>query len=138
MGPGSLTNQQKRAHLRDRSVSTVSTDPTAELTGAPGPDVGKALRSWDQHSAAVLLAHQPNVLKQAAEHGVDSQLSGHTHGGQMFPFHPLLALTHDAKSGPSRLGNTQLYVSNGVGFWELPVRVGAPPEVTIIELASAE
>jgi hypothetical protein len=65
---------------------------------------------------------------------VDLQLSGHTHGGQLWPFDYAVRLDQPAVEGLSRIGRTQLYVTPGVGFWGPPMRVGATPEVTVVEL----
>jgi predicted MPP superfamily phosphohydrolase len=73
-------------------------------------------------------------VEQAAAAGVDLQLSGHTHGGQLWPFDYVVRLDQPAVEGWSRQGPTQLYVTPGVGFWGPPMRVGATPEVTVIEL----
>jgi len=85
----------------------------------------------------VLLAHQPVMIAQAARAGVDLQISGHTHGGQILPFGYLVALDQPVLAGLSRVGRTWLYVTRGVGFWGPPVRVGAPPEITLITLRTA-
>lgn len=110
-------------------------DPNAVREDAPeGPDVGKTLRGWDRERAVVLLAHQPATLDEVAEQGVDLQLSGHTHGGQIFPFNLLVNQLEGTVAGLSRIRDTQLYVTRGAGFWGPPLRVGAPPDISIIEL----
>ncbi|SDI64733.1 hypothetical protein SAMN05192558_106127 [Actinokineospora alba] len=102
-----------------------------------GPDVVGALRGRDETTPAVLLAHQPVQVTDAARAGVDLQLSGHTHGGQLYPFHHVVGLAQPAVSGLSKVDDTWLYVTNGAGFWGPPVRVGAAPDITVLELASA-
>ncbi|WKV72253.1 metallophosphoesterase [Streptomyces sp. PCS3-D2] len=101
-----------------------------------GPDFRAALGDRDRSRAAVLLAHQPVVIHDAVEHGVDLQLSGHTHGGQLWPGSHLAALANPTVAGLERYGDTQLYVSRGAGAWGPPVRVGAPSDITVVELAS--
>ncbi|MGW0580409.1 metallophosphoesterase [Streptomyces sp. NPDC002920] len=101
-----------------------------------GPDFGKALGDRDRTRAAVLLAHQPVVIDDAVRHGVDLQLSGHTHGGQLWPGSLLAGLANPTVAGLERYGDTQLYVSRGAGAWGPPVRVDAPSDITVIELAS--
>jgi hypothetical protein len=101
-----------------------------------GPDFEAALADRDPSRPVVLLAHQPVVVEDAARHGVDLQLSGHTHGGQIVPFNLLVRLEQPVVSGYGSFDGTQLYVTNGAGFWGPPVRVGAPPEVTLVELRS--
>lgn len=97
-------------------------------------DVGKAVRGRDPERAVVLMAHQPVDLKDAVEHAVDLMLAGHTHGGQLSPFEYLVTLQQGAVAGLYRERNTQMYVTRGAGFWGPPVRVGAPPEVVVVEL----
>ncbi|WP_326761671.1 metallophosphoesterase [Streptomyces phaeochromogenes] len=103
-----------------------------------GPDFGKALGDRDRSRTAVLLAHQPVVIEDAVRHGVDLQLSGHTHGGQLWPGNYLAELANPTVAGLERYGDTQLYVSRGAGAWGPPVRVGAPSDITVIELASRQ
>ena len=101
-----------------------------------GPDFDKALGDRDPTRAAVLLAHQPVVIHDAVRHGVDLQLSGHTHGGQLWPGNLLAELANPTVAGLERYGDTQLYVTRGAGAWGPPVRVGAPSDITVVELAS--
>ncbi|MGW6934115.1 metallophosphoesterase [Lentzea sp. NPDC054927] len=102
-----------------------------------GPDFGRALAGRDKNNPLVLLAHQPVQVGDASSHGVDLQLSGHTHGGQMVPFNFVVPVQQPAVAGLSKVDDTWLYVSRGAGFWGPPVRVGAPPDITMIELKSA-
>ncbi|CAM5507820.1 MULTISPECIES: metallophosphoesterase [Streptomyces] len=101
------------------------------------PDYGKALADRDRSHPIILLAHQPVQVHEAARHGVDLQLSGHTHGGGFFPGNLLVPLTQPVTAGLATFGTTQLYVSRGVGASLPPIRVGAPPDITVIELRSA-
>ncbi|MGS2589892.1 metallophosphoesterase [Streptomyces hebeiensis] len=112
-------------------------DVAGESEGA-GPDFAKALGDRDRGRASVLLAHQPIVIDDAVEHGVDLQLSGHTHGGQLWPGSLLAGLANPTVAGLERYGDTQLYVSRGAGAWGPPVRVGAPSDITIVQLASRQ
>ena len=84
------------------------------------------------------MAHQPVQVSDAAARGVDLQLSGHTHGGQMWPFHYVVGLQQGALAGLSTVDGTQLYVTRGAGFWGPPVRVGAPPDITVLSLHSED
>jgi predicted MPP superfamily phosphohydrolase len=103
-----------------------------------GPDYVKALGDRDTGRAAVLLAHQPVMIHEAVEHGVDLQLSGHTHGGQLWPGNFIAGAANPTLAGLERYGDTQLYVSRGAGAWGPPVRVGAPSDITVVELASKQ
>ncbi|MFD7572880.1 metallophosphoesterase [Streptomyces sp. NPDC059810] len=113
-------------------------DDIAGESEGQGPDFGRALGDRDRARAAVLLAHQPVVVHDAVRHGVDLQLSGHTHGGQLWPGNYLAELANPTVAGLERYGDTQLYVSRGAGAWGPPVRVGAPSDITIVELASKQ
>ncbi len=99
-----------------------------------GPDLAKALEGRDAGRACVLLAHQPRGIHLADSLGVDLQLSGHTHGGQMFPWNLAVRLQQPFVAGLHRLKHAQIYVSHGTGYWGPPMRVGAPAEITEIEL----
>ncbi|WP_234433274.1 metallophosphoesterase, partial [Streptomyces sp. NRRL WC-3549] len=103
-----------------------------------GPDFAAALGDRDRGRASVLLAHQPVVIDDAVAHGVDLQLSGHTHGGQLWPGNLVAELANPTVAGLERYGDTQLYVSRGAGAWGPPVRVGAPSDITVVELASKQ
>ncbi|MFD3498505.1 metallophosphoesterase [Streptomyces sp. NPDC058676] len=110
-------------------------DVTGESEGQ-GPDFAKALGDRDKARACVLLAHQPVQIHDAVEHGVDLQLSGHTHGGQLWPGNFIASAANPTLAGLERYGDTQLYVSRGAGAWGPPTRVGAESDITVIELAS--
>ncbi|MEV0903826.1 metallophosphoesterase [Streptomyces hokutonensis] len=103
-----------------------------------GPDFGKALGDRDATRACVLLAHQPVQIHEAVKHRVDLQLSGHTHGGQLWPGNFIAAAANPTVAGLERYGDTELYVSRGAGAWGPPTRVGAPSDITIVELASKQ
>ncbi|ATY14313.1 metallophosphoesterase [Amycolatopsis sp. AA4] len=114
-------------------------DPTGAASGLPGhgPDLAAALDGADPDVPVVLLAHQPKQVAQAREENVDLQISGHTHGGQIWPFHLLVRLDQPTLSGLTRHGPTQLYNSRGSGFWGPPFRVFAPNEIALLTLRSA-
>ncbi len=130
-----LRNERVRLSKNGAGFDLVGVD---DLFGAIAPghgiDLPKALHGRDTGVPAVLLAHQPTVVRQAAEHGVALQLSGHTHGGQIFPFNLLVSLVQPWMKGLHRVGDTWLYVHRGTGYWGPPIRVGAPGEVARIEL----
>lgn len=103
-----------------------------------GPDLTAALAGRDPQRTAVLLAHQPRQVREAVRHRIDLQLSGHTHGGQVWPWHYLAAAQQGGLlAGRYREGHTQLYVSRGAGYWGPPLRFAAPSEITRIILRSA-
>ncbi|MFE0731221.1 metallophosphoesterase [Streptomyces antibioticus] len=112
-------------------------DVTAESSGVAGhgAHLAGALDGADPELPVLLLAHQPKFVDRAAAAGIDLQLSGHTHGGQIWPFHHLVGLDQPALAGLSRHGTrTQLYTSRGTGFWGPPFRVFAPSEITLLVL----
>lgn len=111
-------------------------DPTGDdyENQGGGPDFAEALDGRRSDRPVVLLAHQPVTVDRSVEYGVDLQLSGHTHGGQLWPFDYVVDAEQGAVSGLYAIEDTQLYVTDGVGFWGPPMRVGADPELIVIEL----
>lgn len=108
-----------------------------DVAGEPegqGPDLDRALAGRDTSRPVVLLAHQPVLIDEAAELGVDLQISGHTHGGQVFPANLIAAAANPTLAGLERYGDTQLYVTRGAGAWGPPVRIGAPSDITVLTL----
>ncbi len=114
-------------------------DLTAAGSGIPGhgADLAAALAGAAPETPVVLLAHQPRQVRAAVAAGVDLQLSGHTHGGQIWPFHLLVRAEQGTLHGLSRPGGrTQLYTTRGAGFWGPPLRVFAPSEISLLVLRS--
>lgn len=112
-------------------------DVTAESSGLAGhrANLLGALAGADPERPVLLVAHQPKYVGQAAAAGVDLQVSGHTHGGQIWPFNFLVRIDQPVVQGLSRHGErTQLYTSRGAGFWGPPFRVFAPSEITLLTL----
>jgi len=101
-----------------------------------GYDLGKALAGRDPDRACVLLAHQPLGVEPGVRQGVGLQLSGHTHGGQIFPFNLAVRAAFRYVKGLHEIdgGAGSVYVSKGTGYWGPPLRVGVPPEITRITL----
>jgi predicted MPP superfamily phosphohydrolase len=92
--------------------------------------MARALGERDPAREVVLLAHQPRSFVEAARYGVGLQLSGHTHGGQVWPFGAIVRLTQPFLAGLHRRGDSQIYVSRGTGYWGPPMRLGSPAEIT--------
>ncbi len=112
-------------------------DVTAGASGLAGhrANLTGALEGADPELPVLLVAHQPKYVGQAASAGIDLQVSGHTHGGQIWPFHLLVRIDQPVVQGLSRHGErTQLYTSRGTGFWGPPFRVFAPSEITLLTL----
>jgi len=104
------------------------------LGGGFGEDLDAALAGRDPDRPVVLLAHDPGTFRRAAGRGVDLQLSGHTHGGQIWPFSLVVRAVVPFVAGRYTRGASQLYVSRGTGFWGPPMRLLAPAEITEIAL----
>ena len=105
-----------------------------QINPAHRSDPELALRSVPDDITKIVLAHQPNSIHSVHETGADLQLSGHTHGGQFWPFtypvkmiNPYIAGLHDHQG-------TQIYVNRGTGYWGPPLRIGVPSEITLIRL----
>lgn len=104
------------------------------FTGKPRKELGEVMRDVDRSYPVILMDHQPFNLSQAADQGVDLQLSGHTHHGQIWPFNYITKAIYELSWGYKRIKNTHFYVSCGFGTWGPPVRLGNRPEVVIIHL----
>ncbi len=135
--------------LRNERVSVGEGEASFDLAGVDdwtsaryardhGHDLRRALAGRDPSRALVLLAHQPKCAAEAAELGVGLQLSGHTHGGQIFPWNFLVRLQQPFVAGLYRLRDTWVYVNRGTGYWGPPMRVGSPAEITCLELHPPE
>jgi len=101
-----------------------------------GADIPKAMRGADPNRAVVLLAHQPKAVLEACRHNVGLVLSGHTHGGQIWPWRYLVYLQQPYVDGLHNHKGTQIYVSDGTGFWGPPMRLGSTAEITHVTLRS--
>jgi predicted MPP superfamily phosphohydrolase len=112
------------------------TDSAARIVREPGPDIGAALSGAPQSAFKLLMSHKPANAAINAEAGVALQLSGHTHGGQIFGLHLLVAPFNGGYvSGLYSVGTMQLYVSRGTGLWpRFPVRLGSSSEIALITL----
>ena len=100
-------------------------DPALALEGAP-----------ESAPLRLLLAHQPRSAEAAAKAGFDVQLSGHTHGGQFYPWNFFVRFQQPFTSGLHRMGSLWVYTSRGTGYWGPPNRFGSPSEITQIRLVA--
>lgn len=134
--------------LQNERVTVGDGDDAFELAGIEdhsarrfgmdrAPDLPRALHGWDRARALILLAHQPKQGRDAAREGVGLVLSGHTHGGQIWPFTYFVYLDQPWISGLHRVRDTQVYVSEGTGYWGPPMRLGTRGEITKVVLRSA-
>lgn len=133
-GVQSLRNENTLIRRGGAAFDLVGVNDLAGEERDEPPDFDRALAGVDDSRPTILLAHQPVMVSQAAARGVDLQLSGHTHGGQMWPFHYVVETVQPSLAGLSTVGDTQLYVTRGAGFWGPPVRIGAPPDITVLTL----
>jgi predicted MPP superfamily phosphohydrolase len=102
-----------------------ASDPARAIAGAP------------RHDLRILLAHQPRSAAVASQHGFALQLSGHTHGGQFFPWNLLVGLVQPVGQGLARIGEMWVYVNRGTCYWGPPNRSFVPPEITSLRLRRA-
>ena len=136
-GLGIRVLRNERVPLRDGLDLAGVDDTSAKSFGhGHGQDVPRAMRDRDESRAMVLLAHQPKAVIDACKHGVDLQLSGHTHGGQIWPWGYAVRLDQPHVAGLHDHRGTAIYVSRGTGYWGPPMRVGAPAEITRVELVT--
>jgi predicted MPP superfamily phosphohydrolase len=140
LGMRVLRNERVAIGDADAGFDLVGVDDHhAHFVGGGRSDLATALAGRDPERAAVLLAHDPATFGRARREALDLQLSGHTHGGQIWPFAWFVRLATPWVAGRYREGRVQLYVSRGTGFWGPPLRLGAPAEITEITITrSAE
>jgi hypothetical protein len=133
-------------HLRSLGINVLRNEHVTigsafQLAGVDdvtaGEDVPRAVRGRNPALPMVLLAHHPRTIARAVQAGVDLQLSGHTHGGQLLPLGWLCRLFEPQASGLGRFDRTWLYVSEGTGYWGPAIRVGTTQEITALTLRRA-
>ncbi|MET0475106.1 MAG: metallophosphoesterase [Mycobacterium sp.] len=134
LGVQPLRNENTAIRRGAATFHLAGVNDVAGASRSDPPDFDRALSGLDSSRTTVLLAHQPVQVERAAARGVDLQVSGHTHGGQMWPFHYVVRAVQPSLAGLSTVEDTQLYVSRGAGFWGPPVRVGARPDISVLSL----
>ncbi len=140
LGIRTLRNERVRIGQGENSFDLAGVDDwTAhQFGGGHGANLPQAVAGRQAGDCLVLLAHQPKQVTEAAQLGVDLQLSGHTHGGQIWPFTFLVRLAQPYIAGLDQLGPTTIYVSRGTGYWGPPMRLAAPSELTLLTLRHTE
>jgi len=109
-------------------------DLTGKSFDDPRKPLNEIMNAVDKNLPLILMDHQPFHLEEAEQNGIDLQLSGHTHHGQLFPFNLITKKVYEKSWGYLRKGQTQYYVSCGVGTWGPPIRIGNRPEIVQIKL----
>ena len=115
-------------------VGGVTDHRAGQMVPSHASDPHKAIENAPEHDFSLLLAHQPSSVYEAAKAGWKMQISGHTHGGQFFPFNFVVGMVHEFSAGLAKHLETFIYVSRGAGYWGPPNRLGAPSEITKITL----
>lgn len=138
LGVRTLRNERVALGDGDHSFDLAGVDDwtARRFGGGHGANLARALAGRDPARELVLLAHQPKQIHEAARLGVGLMLSGHTHGGQIFPWQLLVKLDQPYIAGLAQHEDTHIYVSRGTGFWGPPMRVAAPAEIALIELSA--
>ena len=129
------------SHIRIRRGNGVlavggvpDTQTSPRFTPKQASDPAEAMRGIPEEAVKILLSHQPHDAAAAAAAGFDFQLSGHTHGGQYFPWNLVIPRMDNARPGFHKIGDMLLYVSRGTGAWGPPIRLGVPGEITLFRL----
>ena len=104
------------------------------FAGRERKDLKEIVKMADHEYPLILIDHQPYYLEEAAELGIDLQLSGHTHHGQLWPLNYVTSAIYTISYGYGKIGNMHAYVSNGIGTWGPPVRVGNRPEIVNLKI----
>lgn len=135
-------NEHNITMLRDTAIKI---DNSFYLIGREDKDISRftnkkrkalseLLKEIDKSYPLILMNHQPSDLDETVKNEIDIQFSGHTHDGQIFPLNFLAGIVHEISYGYKRKGKTHFYVSNGVGTWGPPIRIGNSPEIVEIKL----
>ncbi len=139
LGYDVLLNEHRVVRRNGSSLVLAGVTDTSggQFLPAHESDPALALRGAPDGAVKILLAHQPRTVLQTGSLGVDLVLSGHTHGGQFFPWNLVATLAQPYIEGLHRHDGTWIYVSKGTGYWGPPVRLGARSEITVITLRRA-
>ncbi|WP_413576871.1 metallophosphoesterase [Bdellovibrio sp. HCB290] len=133
-----LVNQTETLEINGSTLQISGlADPAARQFGKEPPDLDKLVSQQKSDAFKIFLAHQPAIADKACEKGFDLQLSGHTHGGQFFPWNFLIVFFQRYPKGLYQLKKMQLYVNQGTGYWGPSLRLGTFCELTEITLKKA-
>ncbi len=136
LGMTNLINESRLISKQGKQIAIAGiTDFRAhQIKSSHRSNPKKAIKSIDQGMTKIMLAHQPNSIHSVHDAGVDLQLSGHTHGGQFWPFNYPTKLANAYLAGHYDHDGTQIYVNRGTGYWGPPLRIGIPAEISLIRL----
>jgi len=137
--------EQKLSYLREHGVKVLRDSMVLindsfylvgrdDRTNSRRKSIDTLVANTDKSKPIVLLDHQPFKLNESAENGIDLQISGHTHNGQLWPFNYITKAIYELSSGYKLIGTTHFIVSNGYGTWGPPMRSGNRPEILVIDL----
>jgi predicted MPP superfamily phosphohydrolase len=134
----SLRNERVSIEVEGSSFDLAGVDDRsgAMLQGEGGEDLDLALEGWTGERPLILLAHDPGTFHRAQHRKVDLQISGHTHGGQIWPFSWMVRAAVPWVKGHHRTADSQIYVSSGTGFWGPPMRLGTSAEITELTITT--
>ena len=136
MGFTNLVNEHDLISINNETITLAGvTDFRAhQIIPSHKSNPKNALRGSTDQKVKILLAHQPSSIFKANEAGYDFQISGHTHGGQFWPFTYPTKKANPYLSGLHNHNGTQIYVNSGTGYWGPPLRLGVPSEITLFKL----
>ncbi|MDR1694157.1 MAG: metallophosphoesterase [Lactobacillaceae bacterium] len=140
MGEGFSFVDNLGISFNDKNVFIFGLPDARVLSAFPmfTPDLDKVMEDVSEDSYKILMSHAPHIVDGLPEGMFDLQLSGHTHGGQIFPFHILAKMENKYLAGLYDVNGTKLYVSRGAGHWGPPLRFLAPSEITFIKVMHDE
>ena len=136
MGFTNLVNENRLITINDQSIALAGVNDYRAHQVIPShrSNPQAALKGINSEKVKILLAHQPSSIFQANEAGFDLQISGHTHGGQFWPFTYPTKKANPYLSGLHNHNGTQIYVNSGTGYWGPPLRLGVTAEITLFKL----
>jgi len=105
-----------------------------QMSGKSRKSISELLDGFDKSKPLVMIDHQPYKLKQVSDEGIDLQVSGHTHNGQMWPFNYITDAIFEIGYGYGKIGNSHFYVSSGYGTWGPPIRTNSRSEIVVLEM----
>lgn len=132
-----LINENDIVKINDKPILNIAgvADLMGNKMGFLKPDINKTLEGIDTNIPTILLSHQPKIIEQTQDKPIDIILSGHTHGGQIFPFSLAVLLDQPFIKGLHKINHNQIiYINQGTNLWGPPMRIGTHYEITLIDL----